>query len=75
MNKTQAKNYFADKAQEHADLVEHEVERILNAKGIALDEKGIKLEQVIPEDNPLQFIYHVKKDGVILDTFGFEMLL
>jgi hypothetical protein len=71
----QAQQVFDDLATEHCAAVEREVERILNEKGVSFDEKGVDLEQVIPEDNPLQFIYHVKKDGVILGTFGLEMVL
>jgi antitoxin component of RelBE/YafQ-DinJ toxin-antitoxin module len=71
----QAQQVFDDLATEHCAAVEMNIERILNEKGIALDEPGIDLEQVVPEENPLQFIYHVKKDGVILGTFGLEMVL
>jgi hypothetical protein len=75
MTKAQSRRIIEDLAHEHGEAVEKNVERILNEKGIALDEKGVDLEQVIPNDNPLQFIYHVKKDGVILGSFGLEMVL
>jgi hypothetical protein len=65
--------FFMPKIDEHAAIVEREIEKILNDNGVALDEPGIELMQIIPESNPLQFIYQVKRNGISIGTFGLEM--
>jgi hypothetical protein len=68
---------FEEMANSHAQLLEAKLEEILSERGLKLGVDGVDLVVITPPDDPqsrsIHVIYEIRKNGVMLDTFGWEI--
>jgi hypothetical protein len=68
---------FAAISDAHAQLLEAKLEEVLSERGLKLGVDGVDLIVITPPDDPqsrsIHIIYEIRKNGVMLDTFGWEI--
>lgn len=65
---------FMDEAIEaHRKLLEEKLTEVLDKHSLKLSDEGVELLIKSPDDNPLGIIYELRKNGAIIETFGYEL--
>jgi hypothetical protein len=75
--KRNPKQMFEAMAEAHGRLLEEKLTEVLDSRGLKLGLDGVELLILNPPDNPetntVMIVYEIRKNGVMLDTFGWEM--